>query len=60
MQTQIHSSNINEVIRAVSNVLLFLFYEKILYTQKAPNSTKSTKKHKKHKKYQKTPKNTKA
>ena len=48
------SSNINEVIRAVLNFLLF-FYEKILH---APKSTKSTKQHqkapkstKKHKKY---------
>ena len=35
------SSNINEVIRAVLNFLLF-FYEKILH---APKSTKSTKQH---------------
>ena len=50
------SSNINEVIRAVLNFLLFsFFYEKILHAQKtqkehkaqkaqkAPKSTKSTK-----------------
>ena len=43
------SSNINEVIRAVLNFLLF-FYEKILH---APKSTKSTKQH------QKAPKSTK-
>ena len=36
------SSNINEVIRAVLNFLLF-FYEKILHATK---STKSTKRHK--------------
>ena len=39
------SSNINEVIRAVLNFLLF-FYEKILH---APKSTKKHQKHKKHK-----------
>ena len=38
-----NSSNINEIIRAVLNPVLF-FYEKILYAQKA---IKSTKKHKK-------------
>ena len=49
------SSNINEVIRAVLNFLLF-FYEKILHAPKSTKSTKqhqkapkSTKKHKKHK-----------
>ena len=39
------SSNINEVIRAVLNFLLF-FYEKILHAPKATKSTKSTKRHK--------------
>ena len=58
MQTQIHSSNVNEVIRAVSNVLLlFFFFKKRFCThkkhqtvrkvQKCTKSMKSTKKHKK-------------
>ena len=51
------SSNINEVIKAVLNFLLF-FYEKILHAPKSTKSTKwtqgtkgtkSTKKHQKHK-----------
>ena len=46
------SSNINEVIRAVLNFLLF-FYEKISHAQK------TTKKHKKHKKPPKRTKSTK-
>ena len=39
------SSNINEVIRAVSN-FLFFFYKKILHTQKASKEPKAPKKHK--------------
>ena len=49
------SGNINEVIGAVLNFLLF-FYEKILCAhkaRKAPKSTKNTKNHQKHKKHQK-------
>ena len=42
------SSNINEVIRAVLNSLLF-FNEKILHASKAQKSTKKYQKHQKHK-----------
>ena len=45
------SSNINEVVKAVLNSLLF-FYQKISHApkaQKAPKSTKSTKSTKRHK-----------
>ena len=52
MQKDEFSSNINEVIKAVLNFLLF-FYEKISHAQKAPRSTKSTKKHQTPKKVQK-------
>ena len=38
----VFSSNVNEVIRAVLSFLLF-FYEKILYTQKAPKAQESVK-----------------
>ena len=38
------SSNTNEVIKTVLNILFF--YEKISPEQKAPKSTKRTKKHK--------------
>ena len=59
-----NSSNINEVIRSVSNFLFyFIFFTKRFYThkkhqkhqkhKKAPKSTKSTKKHKKHQKHKK-------
>ena len=55
MQTQIHSSNINEVIRAVSNVLLFFLRKDFVHTK----STKQYEKYKKAQKAQKAPKNTK-
>ena len=48
MQTQIHSSNINEVIRAVSNVLLFFFFLRKDFVH-----TKSTKQYEKYKNAQK-------
>ena len=35
------SSIINEVIRAVLNLLFFFFYEKILHAPKAPKAPKS-------------------
>ena len=42
------SSNVNEVIRAVLNSLLFFFfYEKILHAPKAPKAPENTKKHQK-------------
>ena len=48
-------SNINEVIRAVLNFLVYfyLFLQKDFATQKAPKEQKSTKKHKKHKNHKK-------
>ena len=46
------SSNINEVIRAVLNFLLF-FTKRFRTHRKAPKSTKSTKKHQKAQKAQK-------
>ena len=56
------SSNINEVIRAVLNFLLF-FYEEISHaqisTKKHKNVQKSTKKHKKAQKSTKSTKSTK-
>ena len=52
MQKDEFSSNINEVIKAVLNFLLF-FYEKISHAQK------STKKHKKHQKAPNAQKSTK-
>ena len=42
------NSNINEVIRAVLNLLIF-FYEKISHASKAQKSNKSTKSTKRHK-----------
>ena len=43
------NSNINEVIRAVLNLLLIFFYEKISHASKAQKSNKSTKSTKRHK-----------
>ena len=37
------NSNINQVIRAVSNPLLFFFYKKILHAPKAPKAPKAQK-----------------
>ena len=43
MLSGILSSNVNEVIRAVLNSLLFFFYEKILHAPKAPKALNAPK-----------------
>ena len=43
----IQSSNINDVIRSVSNFLLFFFYDKISQVQKSTKRIQGTKKYQK-------------